>query len=124
MDTISQALSIKPRVRSASAIARCHARDLADIRMLRVRSRDASDGLIDWGAGNLNRASELDDALLDARFTFTPSERAALQTEADSHRGLALACRDELAALPAWADLAKRASWKELAREAAQREAA
>jgi hypothetical protein len=116
------ATSIKPRVRSGSEIARCHARDLRDIRMLRVRSRIAADDLIGSGAGYRNEAHELECALRNQSFDFTLRERANLQADADSHRGLELACRDELAELSSWADLAKCSSWKELAQEAARRE--
>jgi hypothetical protein len=121
--SIAHAPSIKPTVREG--IAGRHARDLADIRNLKARVLDAvqlSGDLIDFGAGNRNRADEL-EGLLNSDFAFTSCERADIQAGADSHGRLALACRDELAALPAWSDRAKLSSWKELAQEAARREA-
>ena len=119
------ATSIKPRVRRYSAAR--NARDLRDVRMLKVRVLDAaqlSDDLICFGAGNRNHAHELECALLKPEFVFTPRERSNLQADADSLRRLELACREELAALPAWSDLARRSTWAELAREAVRREAA
>ena len=121
--SIAQTRVIKPTVRQR--IDARHARDVKDIRLLKTRVLDAvqlSDDLIDFGAGNRNRADEL-EGLLNSDFAFTSRERADLQAGADSHRGLALACRDELAAIPSWVDLAKCSSWKELAQEAARREA-
>jgi hypothetical protein len=117
--------SIKPRVRSSSAIARCHARDLRDIRLLKVRVVDAAQlggDLIDFGYGNRDHAHKCERALLNPEFVFTSRERAALQADADSHRGLELACREELAELPLWADLAKCSTWVELAEVARLRE--
>jgi hypothetical protein len=121
--SIAQAPSIKPTVRAG--ITARHTRDMADIRLLKTRFLDAaqlSGDLIDFGAGNRNRADEL-EGLLNSDFAFTSRERADIQAGADSHRGLELACRDELAVLPSWTALAKCSSWKELAQEAARREA-
>ena len=124
--SIAQTLpSIKPRVSSGSSIARCHTRDLRDIRLLKTRVLDAaqlSGDLIDFGAGNRNHAHEVECALLNPEFVFSQRERANLQADADSHRGLELVCREELSELQSWADLAKCSSWKELAQEAARRD--
>src|SRR5258708_23609437 len=57
--------------------------------------RQLGDDLIDWGAGLRNHAHELECALLNLEFVFASRERAALQADADSHRGLELACREE-----------------------------
>jgi hypothetical protein len=118
--SIAQTPSIKPTVRPG--IARRHSRDIADIRMLRVRSRDAAGDLIDFGCGNGSHAHLVECALLNPEFAFTSRERAALQADGDSHRGLELACREELAELPSWADLAKVSTWAELAEVARSRE--
>jgi hypothetical protein len=117
------ATPIKPTVRPG--IAARHARDLNDIRLLKTRVLDAAQlggDLMDFGAGNRNSAVELEQALTDPRFEFTPRERANAQAEIDSCRGLELACRDELSALSAWAELAKCSTWADLAQEAARRE--
>ena len=118
------ATPIKPTVRPG--IAARHARDLNDIRLLKTRVLDAAqlgDVLIDFGAGNRNGAVELELALINPQIEFTSRERENAQAEIDSCRGLELACRDELAALPAWAAVAKYATWAQLAQEAARREA-
>jgi hypothetical protein len=121
--SIAQSPSMKPTVRLG--IAARHARDLNDIRLLKARVLDAaqlSDELIDWGAGNRNHAHEFEGALLSPDFVFSPCERANLQADADSRRGLELACREELAELPSWPDLAKCSTWAELAGVARLRE--
>jgi hypothetical protein len=124
--SISKTLpSIKPRVRSRNMIARCHARDLRDIRFLAARVLDVAQlggDLIDFGAGNRNHAHEVECALLNPELLFTSRERTALQADADSHRGLELACREELAEVPAWTDLAKCSTWAELAEVARLRD--
>jgi hypothetical protein len=115
--------STKPRMRRWSAAR--HASAVRDVRMLKVRVRaphSLSAELIDWGAGHSYSARGLECALKNPAFAFTPSERSAVLREVDSDRALELTCRAELAAFPAWADLAKRSSWNELAQEAARRE--
>jgi hypothetical protein len=96
-----------------------------DVRMLKMRVSDAtalSTELIDWGAGNRNSAHEFECALRNPSFKYTPRERADIETEIDSCRALELSCRDELAELPLWADLAKCLSWGELAEAAGLRD--
>jgi hypothetical protein len=117
------ATSIKPTVRPGIAVR--HARDLRDIRLLKARVLDVAQlggDLIDFGAGNRNHAHELEYALSNPSLQFTTRERADIQVDADSHRGLELACRDELAALPLWTTFAKSSTWAELAQEAARRD--
>jgi hypothetical protein len=117
------AISIKPTVPRYSAAQ--HARDANDIHMLSVRVPDAkrlSDELIDWGCGYRNSARELECILRDLSSQLSPRECLEVQSNIDSFRGLEFSCRDELAALPSWADQAKCFSWPELAREAARRE--
>jgi len=114
--SIAQTPSIKPTVRPG--IAARHARDLNDIRLLKARVLDAAQlggELIDWGHGYRNSAHEVECALLNPEFMLSPRERANLQADADSHHGLELACRDELAALPAWTELVSGSTWAELA---------
>jgi hypothetical protein len=117
------ATSIKPTVPRYSAAQ--HARDANDIHMLSARVPDPqrlSDALIDWGHGYRDRARELECTLRDLSSQLTPRECLGVQANIDSCRGLEFLCRDELAALPSWADMAKCCSWSELAQEAARRE--
>ena len=121
--SIAQTPSIKPTVPRYSAAK--HAREANDIHMLSVRVPDASrlsDALIDWGYGYRNSARELECTLRDLSSQFTPRECLGVQAGIDSCRGLEFLCRDELAALPSWADMAKCCSWSELAQEAARRD--
>jgi len=107
--------SIKPTV--PRAVAARHARDLNDIRMLKVRVRNVSQlggDLIDFGAGNRNTADELNAALHNPQFQYTVRERKAIQAEIDSSLIRESACREELANVAPWTQMAKRSSWMEL----------
>jgi hypothetical protein len=100
------------------------ARDLRDVRMLKVRVNSMTalaDTLIDWGAGNHARVGELEAALHYPQLQFTSGERGDLLAEVESCSILETACRAELANVPTWAELATRATWLELANVAAQR---
>ncbi len=121
--TIPSAItSTRPTVRRASA-ART-ARDLNDIRMLKVRVTNVTalaDELIDGGAGNHTRVGELGAALHYPLLQFTARERTDIKAEIESCSILESACRAELANVPAWAELATRSTWRELANVAEQR---
>jgi hypothetical protein len=123
LDSIIPAMpSTRPTVRRASA-ART-ARDLKDVRMLKVRVSNVTalaDELIDWGAGNHTRIDELEAALHYPQLQFTLRERTGIKAEIESCSILESACRAELAAVPAWAELATRSTWWELADIAVQR---
>jgi hypothetical protein len=114
--------STRPTVCRTSA-ART-ARDLKDVRMLKVRVSNVTalaDELIDWGAGNHTRIGELEAALHYPQLQFTVRERKGIKAEIESCSLLESACRTELANVPTWAELAMRSTWRELANVAAQR---
>src|SRR6266436_4411224 len=95
--TIPSAItSTRPTVRRASA-ART-ARDLNDIRMLKVRVSNVTalaDELIDGGAGNHTRIGELEAALYYPQLQFTAVERRDILAEVESCSMLEIACRAE-----------------------------
>jgi hypothetical protein len=100
------------------------ARDLKDVRLLKVRVSSVTalaGDLIDWGAGNHTRVGELEAVLHYPLLQFTARERKDIKSEIESCSILESACRAELANVPAWAEVANRLSWKDLADIAAQR---
>ena len=123
-DSITPATaSIKPTVRRA--IAARHARDLNDIRMLKVRVENATtlgDDLIDFGQGNRGIINDWEAAL--RQFHYSVRERKGIQAEIESARIREAACREELANVPHWTQMAKRSSWNELADAARLRDLA
>jgi hypothetical protein len=109
--------SIKPAVRRRYCAARA-ARDLKDVRMLSVRVKNPTtlgDDLIDFGAGYHASVIEWRAALLNPAFLYTARERRDIEFEIKACAACEAACREELASVPPWTQMAKDSSWKEMA---------
>ena len=120
---MNQNPSAKPT--SQTGVDARHRRDLRDIRMLKVRVRDATQlagDIIGCGCGCRMIADELETALSNPLFAFSARERRDARKEIEGCAIREAACRVELSRIPAWADLADRSTWRELGRVAELRD--